>query len=147
MLSMYSVSSAGDIVPPFILVPAVLFALSWLLYKVIVSTHLGLQTKLIKLEAAYGTDIPKIKGIPEMPGAAPFLGHLHLHAGVSGKSDAGLWTYWGKVLKTDLLQVKFGQNRVVIANSWDAVREIFVTNANKTSARPRQFVFERYIGK
>ncbi|EXJ80755.1 hypothetical protein A1O3_07039 [Capronia epimyces CBS 606.96] len=96
----------------------------------------------------YGTssDIPKIQGIPEMPSAMPFIGHLHLHAGASGVNDAALWSSWSRRCGSDLLQVKFGRNRVVVANSFNAVREVFVTNGHLTSARPRQYVFEKYIG-
>ncbi|EXJ90308.1 hypothetical protein A1O1_03407 [Capronia coronata CBS 617.96] len=81
-----------------------------------------------------------------MPSALPFIGHLHLHAGTSGVNDARLWGDWGKRFGSDLLQVKFGRNRVVIANTVDSVRELFVTNGHLTSARPRQYVFEKYIG-
>ncbi|KAF2098444.1 cytochrome P450 [Rhizodiscina lignyota] len=95
---------------------------------------------------AYSTDIPKIAGIPEIPGARPFLGHLHLHAGASGKNDGAFWAVWSKRLGSDLLQVRWGNRRVVIANSFDSVKELFVTNAAATSARPRQYIFEKYVG-
>ncbi|EXJ94377.1 hypothetical protein A1O1_02771 [Capronia coronata CBS 617.96] len=101
---------------------------------------------LLLLKLAYSTDIPKISGIPELPGAKPFIGHLHLHAGASGENDAMLWSRWGEKLNTDLLQVKLGNRRIVIANSFNMVRDLFVRNAAQTSARPRQYIFEHYIG-
>lgn len=58
-----------------------------------------------------------------------------------------LWSQWGERLNAELLQVKFGSRRVVIANSFDMVRELFVRNANQTSARPRQYIFEHFIGE
>lgn len=95
---------------------------------------------------AYSTDIPKIAGIPEIPGGIPFLGHLHLHAGASGRNDAAFWGSWSKRLGSDLIQVKFGNRRVVIANTFDSVKELFVTHGGATSARPRQYIFEKYVG-
>ena len=81
-----------------------------------------------------------------MPSALPFIGHLHLHAGASGKNDAAVWTAWSQKLGSELLQVKFGNRRVVIANSFESIREIFVTNGASSHARPRQYVFEKYVG-
>ncbi len=82
-----------------------------------------------------------------MPDAVPFLGHLHLHAGASGINDGALWTYYAKKLNADLLQLRYGQSRVVVANSFSAVKEIFVKNARKTADRPRQYMFEKYVGE
>lgn len=101
---------------------------------------------LTSLQYGMSSDIPNIRGIPEMPSALPFIGHLHLHAGASGVNDGALWSSWSKRLGSDLLQVKFGRNRVVIANSFNAVRELFVTHGHLTSRRPRQYIFEKYIG-
>lgn len=97
---------------------------------------------------AYATDVPKIAGIPELLYARPFLGHLHLHGGTSGENDAAVWTRWYKRLgpKADLLQMKFGNRRVVVANSFERVRELFVKNANSTSDRPVSHVFAHFVG-
>jgi hypothetical protein len=75
-----------------------------------------------------------------------FIGHLHLHAGASGKNDAAVWAEWSKKLGSNLLQVRFGSRKVVIANSFDSIKEIFVANAAATSAKPQQYVFERHVG-
>lgn len=93
------------------------------------------------------TDIPRIEGIPEIPGAKPFIGHLHLHGGASGFTDARFWTIWGEKLNSELLQVRFGNKRVVIANSFNMVRELFVGHANQTSGRPRQYIFKHFVGE
>lgn len=34
----------------------------------------------------------------------------------------------------------------MIANSYDLVKEIFITNGNLTSTRPKQHIFEKYVG-
>jgi phenylacetate 2-hydroxylase len=81
-----------------------------------------------------------------MPNALPFIGHLHLHAGASGKNDSSVWEEWSKKLGSDLLQVKFGNRRIVVANSYESIKEIFVTNGASTNARPSQYVFEKYVG-
>lgn len=99
------------------------------------------------MQHAYSTDIAKIPGVPELPGAKPFIGHLHMHAGASGVNDAMLWSRWGEKLNADLLQIKFGSKRVVVANSFNMVRELFVKHANQTSARPRQYIFEHFVGR
>ena len=93
------------------------------------------------------TDIGKIKGIPELPGARPFIGHLHLHGGASGVNDGLLWMKWGEKLKTGLLQVKYGTRRIVVANSFGMVRELFVRNSNQTSGRPGQYIFKHFVGE
>lgn len=99
------------------------------------------------MQAAFATDIPKVKGIPELPGARPFIGHLHLHGGVSGVNDGVFWSRWGARLGSELLQVRFGNKRVVIANTFQTVRELFVTNARQTSGRPNQYIFKHFVGK
>ncbi|EXJ85327.1 hypothetical protein A1O1_05691 [Capronia coronata CBS 617.96] len=101
---------------------------------------------VVSYRYAYWTNIPKIDGIPEIPGARPFLGHLHLHAGVSSVNDGALWASWAKKHDAPIFQMKYGQIRVVVANTFAAIREIFVTNARKTSDRPRQYMFEQYVG-
>jgi phenylacetate 2-hydroxylase len=99
------------------------------------------------LQLAYGTNAPKIPGIPELPSALPFIGHLHLHAGASGLgNDAALWTYWSNKLGSDILQVKWGNRRVVTASSFHSIKEIIVTNGTSTNGRPRAHIFEKYVG-
>ncbi|KIV95930.1 hypothetical protein PV10_03525 [Exophiala mesophila] len=101
---------------------------------------------LLLFKQAFVTDIGKIKGIPELPGARPFIGHLHLHGGASGVNDGVLWMKWGEKLRTGLLQVKYGTRRIVVANSFGMVRELFVRNSNQTSGRPGQYIFKHFVG-
>lgn len=46
----------------------------------------------------------------------------------------------------DLSQMKYGNRRVVVANSYERVRELFVKNINQTSDRPTSYVFEHFVG-
>lgn len=79
--------------------------------------------------------MPKIKGIPEIPGAVPFAGHLPWLGGSSGKSDTAVWTEWRQKYGWEIFQMRFGQERVVAVNSYDAIKEIWVMNSAATISR------------
>lgn len=92
-------------------------------------------------KVAYRTDIPKIKGIPELPGSIGFFGHLKFlgadHA--SGFQDAY------KKHKHEVVQAKLGNRRVLVLNSFAAAQEMIVKNATYTIDRPLFYTFHSII--
>ena len=94
-----------------------------------------------------GTSIPKVKGILEIPGGKPFIGHLHYLAGKSGKSDAGVWTDWHRRFGQDIFQIKFGRERVIIVNKYESIKELWVGKSLQLVEKPEPFLMKKYIGR
>ncbi len=92
------------------------------------------------------TNVPRIKGIPQIPGAVPFAGHLPLLGGRSGKADTTLWTEWHHQHGWPLFQLQYGQERIVVANTYALIREIWVAHASSTISRPVPWTVEHHIG-
>ena len=68
------------------------------------------------------TDIPKIKGLPEIPGW-PIFGNL-IELGNNHALAAQKWSKkYGPVF-----QVRMGNRRIVFANTFDSVRNLWITN-------------------
>ena len=68
------------------------------------------------------TDIPKIKGLPEIPGW-PIFGNL-IELGDNHALNAAKWAKkYGPVF-----QVRMGNRRIVFANTFDSVKNLWITN-------------------
>ena len=61
------------------------------------------------------TDIPKIKGIPEIPGALPIVGHLTK----LGDDHASVCEGWWRLYGHSVFQIRLGNTRAVVVNSFD----------------------------
>ncbi|KAF2428873.1 putative cytochrome P450 phenylacetate 2-hydroxylase [Tothia fuscella] len=88
---------------------------------------------------AYATDLPKIKGIPEIPGW-PLFGSLiemgEYHAKVAQK-----WAEkYGPVF-----QVRLGNRRIVFANSFDSVKHFWITHQSALISRPTLHTFHTLV--
>ena len=101
---------------------SVLATLAWLLFKY-----------------AYGTDIPKIKGIPEPAGALPFYGHL--------KSLSIDHPSAFEKFKEPVAQAKLGNRRILVINSFEAAQEIMVKHSAATIDRPLFHTFHSVVSK
>ncbi|OAG36138.1 hypothetical protein AYO21_09678 [Fonsecaea monophora] len=105
---------------------------------------------LIVLYALYRysiwTTIPRIEGIPEIPGALPFIGHLHYFGASSGKADATVWTEWSQKYGYDLYQAKFGQTRFLVVNSIRTVKDLWLGENLSIIEKREPFTFKKYIG-
>ncbi|KAF2264583.1 cytochrome P450 phenylacetate hydroxylase-like protein [Lojkania enalia] len=87
----------------------------------------------------YGTDTPKIKGIPEIPGL-PLFGSL-FELGVDHAKVAQKWAKkYGPVF-----QVRMGNRRIVFANSFESVRHLWVTNQSALISRPTLHTFHKVV--
>ncbi|KAH0845829.1 hypothetical protein FOPE_12606 [Fonsecaea pedrosoi] len=106
---------------------------------------------LIVLYALYRysiwTTIPRIEGIPEIPGALPFIGHLHYFGASSGKADATVWTEWSQKYGYDLYQAKFGQTRFLVVNSIRTVKDLWLGENLSIIEKREPFTFKKYIGE
>ena len=78
------------------------------------------------------TDIPKIKGIPEVPGAIPFFGHLLK----LGDDHASVCEKWWRQYGQSVFQIKLGNTRAVVVNSFDDARKMLVGHQSAVIDRP-----------
>ncbi|KAL9607969.1 MAG: hypothetical protein Q9167_007166 [Letrouitia subvulpina] len=85
------------------------------------------------------TNIPKIKNLPEVPGI-PLFGNL-LQLGSNHARVAGSWVHeHGPVF-----QVRLGNRRMIFANTFDSVRELWITNQSALRSRPTQYTFHSIV--
>ena len=85
------------------------------------------------------TDTPKIKNLPEIPGI-PLFGNL-LQLGQHHAKIAGGWVQkYGPVF-----QVRLGNRRIVFANTFDSVRQLWITNQSSLISRPTLYTFHSVV--
>ncbi|EUC46156.1 hypothetical protein COCMIDRAFT_4778 [Bipolaris oryzae ATCC 44560] len=90
---------------------------------------------------ACSTDIPKIKGIPEIPGSLPIFGHLLQ----LGEDHASTCEKWWRQYDLPVFQIKLGNTRAVVFNSFEACRDILVKHQNAVIDRPKLYTFHGVI--
>ncbi|KAI1610581.1 phenylacetate 2-hydroxylase [Exophiala viscosa] len=90
---------------------------------------------------AYGTDVPKIRGLPEAPGAVPFYGHLK----ALGDDHPTVFEKWGKQFNWPVMQARMGAKRVIVLNSYEAAQDWMVRNASATIDRPLFYTFANVV--
>jgi phenylacetate 2-hydroxylase len=133
---------------PSLKITAVLFVILFALFKV---TQAKCRTHLYPLtewsQYSTWTNVPKIKGIPEIPGALPFVGHLHLLGGTSGRNDVTVWSSWVKKYGWNMFQLRMGNERVVVVNDFMTVKELWAGSSSTTLiSRPTSYTMETIIG-
>ncbi|EXJ90262.1 hypothetical protein A1O1_03361 [Capronia coronata CBS 617.96] len=122
-----------------------------LLHSTVLSPK-GLGTLLVTIvviflvSEAYHADFPRIQGIPEVPFALPFIGHLYRLGGRAGQNDSTIFTEWGKQLKSPVFQCLFGNQRTVIVSDWATIRELWLRQSNALIDRPHQPGFLDKLG-
>ncbi|MCJ1243649.1 hypothetical protein MMC30_000846 [Trapelia coarctata] len=85
------------------------------------------------------TDVPKIKGIPEIPGV-PLFGNL-LQLGEEHAKNAAKWVkQYGPVF-----QVRLGNRRIIFANTFDSVKHLWITNQSALISRPTLHTFHTVV--
>jgi phenylacetate 2-hydroxylase len=87
------------------------------------------------------TDIPSIKGIPEVPGAVPIFGHL-LNL---GDDHASVCEKWWRQYRQSVFQIKLGNTRAVVFNSFDDVKKVLVGHQSAVIDRPTLYTFHGVI--
>ncbi|KAJ9617214.1 hypothetical protein H2200_000935 [Cladophialophora chaetospira] len=87
------------------------------------------------------TDIPKIKGLPEIPGALPILGHLQQ----LGPDHATVCEGWWRQYRQSVFQIRLGNTRAVVVNSFQDVKQMLVGNQTAVIDRPTLYTFHGVI--
>ncbi|PYH87553.1 cytochrome P450 phenylacetate 2-hydroxylase [Aspergillus ellipticus CBS 707.79] len=85
------------------------------------------------------TDVPKIKGLPEIPGVPLFGNLLQL-----GDRHAVVARKWAKQFGP-VFQVRMGNKRVVFANSFDSVRQLWIKDQSALISRPTFHTFHSVV--
>ena len=89
----------------------------------------------------YATDIPYIKGIPEVPGAVPIFGHLFK----LGDDHATVCEKWWRQYGNSVFQIKLGNTRAVVVNSFDDCKRMLLGQQNAVIDRPKLYTFHGLI--
>jgi phenylacetate 2-hydroxylase len=87
------------------------------------------------------TGIPYIHGIPEIPGALPVVGHLTQ----LGDDHATVCEKWWRELGHSVFQIRLGNTRAVIINSFEDCKKILVSNPQGLIDRPKLYTFHGVI--
>ncbi|KAI1480294.1 putative cytochrome P450 [Daldinia eschscholtzii] len=90
---------------------------------------------------AFSTDIPHIRGIPEIPGAVPIFGHLLK----LGDDHASVCEKWWRQYNYSVFQIRLGNTRAVVVNSFDDCRKMLVGHQNAVIDRPKLYTFHGLI--
>ncbi|GAB7350960.1 hypothetical protein MBLNU459_g1462t2 [Dothideomycetes sp. NU459] len=85
------------------------------------------------------TDTPKIKNLPEIPGI-PLFGNLLQLGSHHAKVAQGWAKQYGPVFQTRL-----GNRRIVFANSFEAVKTLWITNQSSLISRPTLHTFHTVV--
>jgi phenylacetate 2-hydroxylase len=85
------------------------------------------------------TDIPKIHGLPEAPGWPVFGSLFEL-----GDSHSKALSQMAKKLGP-VFQIRMGNRRIVIANSYDSIKELWVKNQAALISRPALYTFHNVL--
>jgi phenylacetate 2-hydroxylase len=87
------------------------------------------------------TDIPYIRGIPEIPGALPITGHLIQ----LGDDHATVCEKWWRKYGHSVFQIRLGNTRAVIVSSFEDCKKILVSNSQGLIDRPKLYTFHGLI--
>ncbi|KIW68404.1 hypothetical protein PV04_04355 [Phialophora macrospora] len=87
------------------------------------------------------TDIPKIKGLPEIPGALPILGHLQQLGPDHATVCEGWWRKYGQ----SVFQIRLGNTRAVVVNSFEDAKRMLIGNQTAVIDRPTLYTFHGVI--
>ncbi|KAF4124732.1 Cytochrome P450 [Geosmithia morbida] len=90
---------------------------------------------------AYATDIPYISGLPEIPGAVPVFGHLLK----LGEDHATTCEKWWRRYNHSVFQIKLGNTRAVVVNSFDDCKKMLLGHQNAVIDRPKLYTFHGVI--
>ncbi|KAL4862154.1 phenylacetate 2-hydroxylase [Aspergillus spectabilis] len=85
------------------------------------------------------TDVPKIKGLPEIPGIPIFGNLIQL-----GDQHATVAEKWAKKFGP-VFQVRMGNKRVVFANTFDSVRQLWIKDQSALISRPTFHTFHSVV--
>ncbi|THC89386.1 hypothetical protein EYZ11_011170 [Aspergillus tanneri] len=87
------------------------------------------------------TDIPPIIGLPEIPGAVPLFGHLLK----LGDDHASTCEKWWRQYGHSVFQIRLGNTRAVVVNSFEDCRNMLLGRQNALIDRPTLYTFHGLI--
>lgn len=105
---------------------------------ILVQTCLWILVYLV-LRYLNRTDVPKIKGLPE-PRGWPIFGNLFA---LGQNHPKAMWEMSKKL--GPVLQVRMGNRRIVVANTYDSVRELWIKNQSALISRPMLYTFHNVV--
>ncbi|KAI4861821.1 phenylacetate 2-hydroxylase [Hypoxylon rubiginosum] len=111
-----------------------------LIGPVIVGVLVVLTTYLL-YAVSFKTDIPYINGLPEIPGAFPIFGHLFK----LGEDHASVCEKWWRQYGHSVFQIKLGNRRAVVVNSFEDCKRMLLGNQNAVIDRPKLYTFHGVI--
>jgi phenylacetate 2-hydroxylase len=88
-------------------------------------------------------DFAHIKGLPEIPGGSFISGHLYM----LGNDHASTAEKWAVTNSWPVYQVRLGNRRAIILNSFDVAREWIVSKQTSTIDRPWLYTFHGVVSK
>lgn len=88
-------------------------------------------------------DFAHISGLPEKDGASLISGHLYN----LGNDHASTAEAWGLDNSWGVFQIRLGNRRAIMLNSFDAAREWIVTQQAATIDRPWLYTFHGVVSK
>lgn len=91
----------------------------------------------------YYVDFGSVRGIPEVPGGSWLHGHLHM----LGKDHATAAEKWSKEHQMPIFQMRLGNRRAIVLNTFEAARDWIVLNQSATVDRPWLYTFHGIISK
>lgn len=77
-------------------------------------------------------DFPSIDGLPEIPGAEPLAGHMYR----LGEDHASMTEKWALQYNWPVFQIRMGQRRAIVLNSFESARAFMIQNQAATLDRP-----------
>ncbi|RDW78864.1 cytochrome P450 [Aspergillus mulundensis] len=89
----------------------------------------------------WATDIPHIKNLPSIPGAVPIFGHLLK----LGDDHASVCERWWRKYSHSVFQIKLGNTRAVVVNSFTDCRRMLLSHQNALIDRPKLYTFHGVI--
>ena len=101
----------------------------------------GRRAILTHRQWSVSTDIPKIKGIPEIPGALPIVGHLTK----LGDDHASVCEGWWRLYGHSVFQIRLGNTRAVVVNSFDDAKRMLIGHQSAVIDRPTLYTFHGVI--
>ncbi|KAJ9209437.1 hypothetical protein DTO166G4_8970 [Paecilomyces variotii] len=102
---------------------------------------LGVAFLYLLYRWSISTDIPYIKGIPEVPGALPIFGHLLTLGDDHATWCEKKWREYG----WSVFQIRLGNTRAVVVNSFDDCRKMLIGHQSALIDRPTLYTFHGVI--
>ncbi|KAH8645915.1 cytochrome P450 [Tricladium varicosporioides] len=96
-------------------------------------------------QQARQTQVPRIAFLPEAPGGLPFIGHLAPLGGRENENDCTVFKRWSKAVSSPVFQIRLGNQRTVIANTFQSIKDLWVGHSNDLISKPEQHGFNEYL--